>query len=72
MYLSKIISLILLYASDRTALEIKRQKARDRYAKFTDEQKAQRNAKRRETYAMKKFKPRCVFVANAGNNLAAN
>ena len=54
MYLSKIISLILLYASDRTALEIKRQKARDRYAKFTDEQKAQRNAKRREAYALKR------------------
>ena len=31
-----------------------RQKARDRYAKLTDEQKAQRNTKRREAYAMKK------------------
>ena len=30
------------------------QKARDRYAKLTDEQKAQRNTKRREAYAMKK------------------
>jgi len=35
-------------------LETKRQKARENYAKLTDEQKAQRNAKRREAYAMKK------------------
>ena len=41
-------------------LETKRQKARDWYAKLTDEQKAQRNAKRREAYAMEKCKPRCV------------
>jgi len=35
-------------------LETKRQKARENYAKLTDEQKTQRNAKRREAYAMKK------------------
>ncbi|KAG2605437.1 hypothetical protein PVAP13_4NG074538 [Panicum virgatum] len=39
------------------ALEAKRQKARDNYAKLTDEQKAQRiNAKRREAYTLKKMR----------------
>ena len=46
--------LILLYATVLAALETKRQKAKDRYAKLAVEQKAQRNAKRREAYAMKK------------------
>ena len=35
-------------------MDLKRQRDRDRYAKLTDEQKAQRNAKRRENYARKK------------------
>ena len=55
-------------------LETKRQKARDWYAKLTDEQKAQRNAKRREAYAMKKSASRApempTLVADAGNNYA--
>ena len=37
-----------------SALDLKRQRDRDRYAKLTDEQKAQRNAKRMENYARKK------------------
>jgi len=37
-----------------SALELRRQRDRDRYARLTDEQKAQRNAKRRENYARKK------------------
>ena len=44
-------------------LETKHQKARDWYAKLTDEQKTQRNAKRRDAYAMKKVlavRQRCV------------
>ena len=56
-------SLIIVYASDLAALKTKRQKARDRYAKLTAEQKAQRNAKRREAYAMKKMqavRQRCI------------
>ena len=40
--------------SGLSALDLKRQRDRDRYAKLTDEQKAQRNAKRRENYAHKK------------------
>ena len=40
--------------SGLSALDLKRQRDRDRYAKLTDEQKAQRNAKRRENYARKK------------------
>ena len=34
-------------------MDLKRQRDRDRYAKLTDEQKAQMNAKRRENYARK-------------------
>ena len=45
---------ILLYDTVLAALEANRQKARDNYAKLTDEQKAQRNAKRREAYTLKK------------------
>lgn len=37
------------------SLENKRRKARGRYAKLTDEQKALRNAKRREDRALKKI-----------------
>jgi len=37
-----------------SSLELRRQKDRDRYARLTDEQKAQRNARRRENYARKK------------------
>ena len=37
-----------------SALELRRQRDRDRYASLTDEQKAQRNARRRENYARKK------------------
>ena len=37
-----------------SALDLKRQRDRDMYAKLTDEQKAQRNAKRMENYARKK------------------
>jgi len=37
-----------------SALELRRQRDRDRYARLTDEQKAQRNARRRENYARKK------------------
>ena len=40
--------------SGLSALDLKRQRDRDRYARLTDEQKAQRNAKRRENYARKK------------------
>ena len=54
-------------------LETKRQKARDWYAKL---KKAQRNAKRREAYAMKKSASRApempTLVADAGNNYAKN
>jgi len=57
-------------------VETKHQKARDWYAKLTDEQKTQRNAKRREAYAMKKSANRapemCTLVADAGNNYAKN
>ena len=57
-------------------LETKHQKARHWYAKLTDEQKTQRNAKRREAYAMKKSASRapemCTLVADAGNNYAKN
>jgi len=38
--------------------ELRRQKARDRYASMTDEQKAQRSAKRRENYHPKTFGPK--------------
>ena len=37
-----------------SALELRRQRDRGRYARLTDEQKAQRNARRRENYARKK------------------
>jgi len=37
-----------------SSLELRRQKDRDRYARLTDEQKAQRNVRRRENYARKK------------------
>ena len=37
-----------------SALELRRQRDKDRYARLTDEQKAQRNARRRENYARKK------------------
>ena len=37
-----------------SALELRRQRDRGRYARLTDEQKAQRNVKRRENYARKK------------------
>jgi len=37
-----------------SALELRWQRDRDRYARLTDEQKAQRNARRRENYARKK------------------
>ena len=37
-----------------SALELRRQRDRGRYARLTDEQKAQRNARRRENYAKKK------------------
>ena len=37
-----------------SAVDLRRQRDRDRYARLTDEQKAQRNAKRRENYARKK------------------
>ena len=47
---------ILLYDTVLAALEANRQKARDNYAKLTDEQKAQRNAKRREAYTLKKMR----------------
>ena len=47
---------ILLYDTVLAALEAKRQKARDNYAKLTDEQKAQRKAKRREAYTLKKMR----------------
>ena len=47
---------ILLYDTVLAALEAKQQKARDNYAKLTDEQKAQRNAKRREAYTLKKMR----------------
>ena len=47
-------NLNLLYDTVVAALETKRQKARDSYAKLTAEQKAQRNAKRREAYALKR------------------
>ena len=58
---------ILLYDTVLAALEAKRQKARDNYAKLTDEQKAQRNAKRREAYTLKKNASRApALVANAG------
>ncbi|KAG2634546.1 uncharacterized protein LOC120658828 [Panicum virgatum] len=57
-----------------TVLETKRQKAKDRYAKLTVEQKAQRNAKRREAYAMKKNASRSTemhtLVANSGDTFA--
>ena len=57
-------------------LETKHQKARHWYAKLTDEQKTQRNAKRRDAYAMKKSASRapemCTLVADAGNNYAKN
>ena len=36
------------------SLELRWQRDRDRYARLTDEQKAQRNARRRENYARKK------------------
>ena len=43
-------------------MDIKRQRDRDRYAKLTDEQKAQMNAKRRENYARKKTEQvRCAL-----------
>ena len=35
-------------------MDLRRQRERDRYARLTEEQKAQRNAKRRENYARKK------------------
>ena len=58
---------ILLYDTVLAALEAKRQKARDNYAKLTDEQKAQRKAKRREAYTLKKNASRApALVANAG------
>ena len=64
-------SLIIVHASVLTVLNTKRQKAKDRYAKLTVEQKAQRNAKRREAYAMKKNASRLTemhtLVANSGN-----
>ena len=44
----------LLYDTVVAELETKRQKARDSYTKLTAEQKAQRNAKRREAYALKR------------------
>ena len=37
-----------------SSLELRQQKDRDRYARLTDEQKAQRNVRRRENYARKK------------------
>ena len=37
-----------------SAVDLRRQRDRDRYARLTDEQKAQRKAKRRENYARKK------------------
>jgi len=40
--------------SGLSALDLRRQRERDRYARLTEEQKAQRNAKRRENYALKK------------------
>jgi len=33
-----------------SSLELRRQRDRDRYARLTDEQKAQRNVRRRENY----------------------
>ena len=41
------------FISAISSLELRRQKDRDRYARLTDEQKAQRNV-RRENYARKK------------------
>ena len=40
--------------------ELRWQKARDRYASMTDEQKAQSNAKRRENYHRKKAESRAA------------
>ena len=63
-------NLNLLYDTVVAALETKRQKARDSYAKLTAEQKAQRNAKRREAYALKRnrsFAPEMhTLVTNCG------
>ena len=42
------------FISAISSLELRRQRDRDRYARLTDEQKAQRNARRRENYARKK------------------
>ena len=57
----------LLYDTVVAELETKRQKARDSYAKLTAEKKAQRNAKRREAYTLKKNASRApALVANAG------
>ena len=42
------------FISAISLLELRRQRDRDRYARLTDEQKAQRNARRRENYARKK------------------
>jgi len=42
-----------------SSLELRRQRDRDKYARLTDDQKAQRNAKRRENCARKKAGMSC-------------
>ncbi|RLM91807.1 hypothetical protein C2845_PM08G15130 [Panicum miliaceum] len=51
--------------------ERRRQKARDRYASMTDEQKAQRNAKRRENYHRKKAESRAANMTPETTDIGA-
>ena len=48
-----------LFISAISSLELRRQRDRDKYARLTDEQKAQRNVRRRENYARKKAGMSC-------------
>ena len=47
------------FISAISSLELRRQRDRDKYARLTDDQKAQRNAKRRENCARKKAGMSC-------------
>jgi len=51
--------------------ELRWQKARDRYASMTDEQKAQRNAKRRENYHRKKAESRAANMTPETTDIGA-
>jgi len=52
--------------------ELRGQKARDRYASMTDEQKAQRNAKRRENCHRKKAERRAANMTPETTDIGAH